>query len=309
MAPTRTRLTLGGDLEVGRIGYGAMRLTGEGLWGEYADHEGGIRLLRQAVEAGVTLIDTADAYGPHTNELLIREALHPYPEQLVIATKGGFVRGGSELSSLSPIGNANYLRQSAHLSARRLGVEQIDLYYLHTGWAQDASFEEQIGTLAELRQQGLIKHIGLSNVTPEQLRAAQAIVDIAAVTAHYNVVARQEAELLKAATEAGLVFSPWQPVSLSTPGAPTDTAGPDASRRVIEPIAARHGATGSQIALAWLLAQSPAMMPVPGTTSLAHVRENLAAQDLELSAEDLQAINGIASAETAIRPDLLETSL
>lgn len=309
MAPTRTRLKLGGDLEVGRIGYGAMRLTGEGLWGEYADREGGIRLLRQAVEGGVTLIDTADAYGPHTNELLIREALHPYPEQLVIATKGGFVRGGRELSSLSPIGNANYLRQSAHLSARRLGVEQIDLYYLHTGWAQDASFEEQVGTLAELRQQGLIKHIGLSNVSPEQLRAARSIVEIAAVTAHYNVVARQEAELLEAATEAGLVFSPWQPVSLSTPGAPIDTAGPEAARRVIEPIAARHGATGSQIALAWLLAQSPAMMPVPGTTNLAHVRENLAAQDLELSAEDLQAINGIASAGTATQSDLQETFL
>ncbi|MFC5261544.1 aldo/keto reductase [Kribbella qitaiheensis] len=309
MAPTRTRLTLGGDLEVGRIGYGAMRLTGEGLWGEYADREGGIRLLRQAVEDGVTLIDTADAYGPHTNELLIREALHPYPEQLVIATKGGFVRGGRELSSLSPIGNANYLRQAAHLSARRLGVEQIDLYYLHTGWAQDASFEEQVGTLAELRQQGLIKHIGLSNVSPEQLRAARSIVEIAAVTAHYNVVAQQEAELLEAATEAGLVFSPWQPVSLSTPGAPIDTAGPEAARRVIEPIAVRHGATSSQIALAWLLAQSPAMMPVPGTTNLAHVRENLAAQDLELSAEDLQAINSIASAGTATQSDLQETFL
>lgn len=309
MAPTRTRLKLGGDLEVGRIGYGAMRLTGEGLWGEYTDREGGIRLLRQAVEDGVTLIDTADAYGPHTNELLIREALHPYPEQLVIATKGGFVRGGRELTSLSPIGNANYLRQAAHLSARRLGVEQIDLYYLHTGWAQDASFEEQVGTLAELRQQGLIKHIGLSNVSPEQLRAARSIVEIAAVTAHYNVVARQEAELLEAATEAGLVFSPWQPVSLSTPGAPIDTAGPEAARRVIKPIAARHGATGSQIALAWLLAQSPAMMPVPGTTNLAHVRENLAAQDLELSAEDLQAINGIASAGTATQSDLQETFL
>jgi aryl-alcohol dehydrogenase-like predicted oxidoreductase len=155
----------------------------------------------------------------------------------------------------------------------------------------------------------LIKHIGLSNVSPEQLRAARSIVEIAAVTAHYNVVARQEAELLEAATEAGLVFSPWQPVSLSTPGAPIDTAGPEAARRVIEPIAARHGATGSQIALAWLLAQSPAMMPVPGTTNLAHVRENLAAQDLELSAEDLQAIKGIASAGTATQSDLQETFL
>ena len=213
-----TTITLGGDLQVGRIGYGAMRLTGTNGWGEYADRDGGIALLRQAVEAGVTLIDTADVYGPHTNELLIREALHPYPEHLVIATKGGFVRGGLEVSTFDVIGNANYLRQCAYMSARRLGVEQIDLYYLHSGYAKDASFEDQVGTLAELRQQGLIRHIGLSNVTPDQLRAARQIVDIAAVTAHFNVVARQEGTLLDAALEAGAVFVPWQPVSLTAPG-------------------------------------------------------------------------------------------
>src|SRR6266436_6332302 len=172
-------ITLGGDLRVGRIGYGAMRLTGQNLWGEYADRDGGIALLRHAVESGVTLIDTADVYGPHTNELLIREALHPYPEHLVIATKGGFVRGGLEVSTFEAIGNANYLRQCAYMSARRLGVERIDLYYLHSG---------------------------LSNVTPDQLRSARRIVAIAAVTAHFNVVARQEATLLDAAIEAGAVF-------------------------------------------------------------------------------------------------------
>ncbi|MDX6354697.1 MAG: pyridoxine 4-dehydrogenase [Streptomyces sp.] len=290
----RTQLTLGGDLRVGRVGYGAMRLTGTNGWGEYPDRAGGIALLRQAVDAGVTLIDTADVYGPHTNELLIREALHPYPDDLVIATKGGFVRGGSEYSTIDAVGDANYLWQSAHLSARRLGVERIDLYYLHSGWAKDASFEDQVGTLAELRRQGLIRHIGLSNVTPGQLRAAREIVEIAAVTAHFNLVDRHEAALLDAAVEGGAVFAPWQPVSLSTPGAPTDTAGPDAARRVLGPIASRHGATVSQVALAWLLARSPAVMPIPGTTSLAHVRENLAAQDIELSAEDIRSISGLA---------------
>jgi aryl-alcohol dehydrogenase-like predicted oxidoreductase len=290
----RDLMTLGGDLQVGRIGYGAMQLTGPHRWGDYPDHDGGIALLRQAVEAGVTLIDTADVYGPHTNELLIREALHPYPEHLVIATKGGFVRGGVDHTTIDAIGNTNYLQQCAYLSARRLGVEQIDLYYLHSGRAKDASFEDQVGTLAELRQQGLIRHIGLSNVTPDQLRAARQIVDIAAVTAHFNVVARQQAPLLDAALAAGAVFVPWQPVSLSTPGSPTDTGGPEAVRRILEPIASRHGATISQIALAWLLARSPAIMPVPGTTSIAHLRENLDAQDIELSREDIQSINSIA---------------
>ncbi|MFG1642411.1 aldo/keto reductase [Amycolatopsis sp. NPDC049252] len=275
-----------------RIGYGAMRLTGPGHWGEYPDREAGIKLLRQVVDAGVTLIDTADVYGPHTNEILIRDALHPYPEHLLIATKGGFVRSGPEISTIAAIGHRQYLRQSAKLSARRLGVERIGLYYLHSGHARDASFEEQVGTLAELREEGVIERIGLSNVTLGQLRAAQAIVEISAVTAHYNVVDRHEQPLLDAATEAGAVFVPWQPVSLGTPGEPTDTAGPAAVRRVLEPIAARHGATVSQVALAWLLDRSAAVRPIPGTTSLAHVRENLAAQDLVLSREELAAITG-----------------
>jgi aryl-alcohol dehydrogenase-like predicted oxidoreductase len=300
-----TTITLGGDLRVGRIGYGAMRLTGPNLWGEYADRDGGIALLRQAVEAGVTLIDTADVYGPHTNELLIRDAVHPYPGHLVIATKGGFVRGGpvgARPTLIDAVGNANYLRQCAYLSARRLGVEQIDLYYLHSGRAKDASFEDQVGTLAELRKRGLIRHIGLSNVTPGQLRAARQIVEISAVTAHFNVVARQEAVLLDASIEAGAVFVPWQPVSLTAPGAPTDTGGPEAVRRVLEPIASRHGATIAQIALAWLLGRSPAIMPVPGTTSIGHLRENLDAQDIELSREDIGSINSIAPEGAGTRP-------
>ncbi|MDX3071756.1 aldo/keto reductase [Streptomyces sp. MI02-7b] len=289
----RRTLALGGDLHVGRIGYGAMRLTGPELWGPYPDHDGGVRLLRQAVEAGVTLIDTADVYGPHTNEELIRAALHPHRDGLAIATKGGFVRGGRDLSTISAVGNAHYLRQCVHTSARRLGVERIDLYYLHSGWARDASFEEQVGTLAALRQEGLIRHIGLSNVTPAQLAAARGIAPIAAVTAHFNVAARGEAALLEATAAAGAVFVPWQPVSLTPPGAATDTGGPEALRAVLGPVAARHGATVPQVALAWLLARSPAVLPIPATTSIGHLRENLAARDLVLTAEEIAAITAL----------------
>lgn len=280
---TRSTITLGGDLEVGRIGFGAMQLTGPKYWGDYPDHDGGISLLREVVEAGVTLIDTADVYGPHSNELLIREALHPYPEHLVIATKGGFVRGGTEFSTVDAIGNANYLRQCVHMSARRLGLEQIMLYYLHSGRAKDATFEDQVNTLAELRDQGFIRHIGLSNITAEQFAAARRIVDIAAVTAHFNVVARDQAGLVDAVIEADAVFVPWQPVSLSPPGSPNDTAGSEKVRRVLQPIASAHEATISQVALAWLLERAPRIMPVPGTTSRAHLLENLDAQDVELS--------------------------
>jgi pyridoxine 4-dehydrogenase len=290
MARHPITITLGGDLRVGRIGYGAMRLTGPDLWGDYPDRPAGIALLRQAVEAGVTLIDTADVYGPHSNELLVRDALHPYPAGLVIATKGGFVRGGRDLSTIDAIGNPRYLRQCVVLSARRLGVDRIDLYYLHSGRAADAPFEDQVATLAELRAEGLIGLIGLSNVTVAQLHAARKITDIAAVTAHFNVAARQQAPLLDAAAAAGAVFCPWQPVSLTAPGASTDTGGSEALRRVLAPIAARHGATIPQVALAWLLARSPAIAPIPATTSIGHVRENLAAQDLDLTPGDLAAI-------------------
>jgi pyridoxine 4-dehydrogenase len=288
-------ITIGGDLRVGRIGYGAMRLTGPDVWGEYPDRDGGIALLRGAVDAGVTLIDTADVYGPHSNELLIRDALHPYPEDLVIATKGGFVRGGREFSTVDAIGNRNYLRQCVYLSARRLGVDQIDLYYLHSGRATDTPFVDQVLALAEMRKEGMIRHIGLSNVTTGQLRAARQVTEIAAVTAYFNVAARQEGALLDAAAEAGTVFAPWQPVSLTRPGDPTDTGGADEFRRVLGGIAARHEATIPQVTLAWLLARSPAIMPIPATTSPIHLRENLAAQDLELTDADIRSIDGLAS--------------
>src|SRR3954452_25528107 len=180
-------ITVGGELTVGRIGFGAMRLTGDQVWGEYPDHDGGIALLRHVVDSGVTFIDTADVYGPHANEELIREALHPYPDELVIATKGGFVRGGQDYSTLGAVGNPNYLRQSVHMSLRRLGLERIDLYSLHSGTATDAPFAEHVGVLAEMQAQGLIRHIGLSNVTVTQFEAAREIVEIAALTAAYGL--------------------------------------------------------------------------------------------------------------------------
>jgi aryl-alcohol dehydrogenase-like predicted oxidoreductase len=283
------QITIGGDLRVNRIGYGAMKLTGDQVWGPYPDHDHAVRVLRGVVEAGVNLIDTADVYGPHANELLIKEALHPYPEDLVIATKGGFVRGGFDYSTLDAVGNPNYLRQSAHMSARRLGVDAIDLYYLHSGRALDAPFEDQVGVLAELRQAGLIRHVGLSNVTLGQLRAAQSIVPVAAVTALYNVTARVGADLLAAAEEDRIVFSPWHPV--------TTTDGPLAPRgaEVLPPIAAAHGASVRQVALAWQLQGSPQALPIPGTTSLAHLHENLQARSIVLSPQEMRAIDDITA--------------
>jgi hypothetical protein len=285
------QITIGGELSVHRIGYGAMKLTGDQVWGPYPDHDHAIRVLRGVVDAGINLIDTADVYGPHENELLIRDALHPYPESLVIATKGGFVRGGFDYNTLDAVGNPNYLRQSARLSARRLGLDAIDLYYLHSGRALDAPFEDQVGVLAELRQAGLIRHVGLSNVTLAQLRAAQSIVPIAAVTALYNVTARAGADLLAAAEADRIVFSPWHPV--------TTTDGPLAARAasVLPPIAAHHDATLQQIALAWQLQGSPQALPIPGTTSLAHLHENLRAQSITLSPDEMRAIDGIAAGE------------
>ena len=283
-------ITIGDGLRVNRIGYGAMKLTGDQVWGPYPDQEHAIGVLRGVVDAGITLIDTADVYGPHTNEQLIKEALHPYPDDLVIATKGGFVRGGLDYDTLDAVGNVNYLRQSANMSAQRLGVDAIDLYYLHSGRAADAPFEDQVGVLAELRQAGLIRNVGLSNVTLEQLRIAQAIVPIAAVTAIYNVTVRVGADLLKAAEQDGVAFSPWHPVTI--------TDGPLASRaaEVIPPIAAAHEATIQQIALAWQLQGSRQSVPIPGTTSLEHLRQNLQAESILLSDAEMQALDDIASA-------------
>jgi aryl-alcohol dehydrogenase-like predicted oxidoreductase len=216
-AANEETITIGGDLTLGRIGYGAMQLTGDQVWEEYPDHDGGIALLRHVVNSGITFIDTADVYGPHSNELLIREALYPYPQDLVIATKGGFVRGGHAYDTLRAVGNPNYLRQSVHMSLRRLGLDRIDLYYLHSGTATDAPFADQVGVLAEFKEQGLIRHIGPSNVTVEQFEAAREIVEIAALTANYNLGTRLGAAHLLAAERAGVVFSPWGPTRIDGP--------------------------------------------------------------------------------------------
>jgi pyridoxine 4-dehydrogenase len=288
---TGNTVTIGGDRTVGNIGYGAMQLTGPKVWGEYPDHDRGVALLRQVVADGVTFIDTADVYGPHSNEELIREALYPYPEDLVIATKGGFVRGGPEYSDMSAVGNKYYLRQAAYLSMRRLGLDHIDLYYLHTPRMTDAPFEEVIETLAGLRQDGVIRHIGLSNVSAGQLAAALAITDIAAVTVHYNVAVRLGAAVRALAAERAIVFSPWHP------GAVPGGADGAPFHAVIDPIAAKYDATPQQVALAWQLRRTPGALPIPGTTSAAHLRENLAAVSIGLTGEEVDAITALAPEE------------
>jgi aryl-alcohol dehydrogenase-like predicted oxidoreductase len=273
-------ITIGGDLTVRRIGFGAMQLTGDQVWGEYPDHDGGIALLRHVVDSGVTFIDTADVYGPHSNEQLIREALHPYPADLVIATKGGFVRGGHDYSTLGAVGNPNYLRQSVHMSLRRLGLERIDLYYLHSGTATDAPFDEQVGVLAELKSQGLIRHIGLSNVTVEQFEAAREIVEISALTANYNLGTRVGSAHLAAAERAGVVFSPWGPTRFNGPNV-------ENIRKAVDGIARRHGSTPHQVALTWHLHRSPNTLPIPGTRTISHFDANIGAARIGLTAEEV----------------------
>jgi len=282
-------VTIGGDLTVGAIGYGAMQLTGPKVWGEYPDHDRAIALLREVVALGVTYIDTADVYGPHANEELIREALHPYPENLVIATKGGFVRGGPEYSDMSAVGNKYYLRQAAYMSMRRLGLDHIDLYYLHTPTMTDAPFEEIVQTLDGMRQDGLIRHIGLCNISADQLRTALSITDIAAVTVQYTVAVRDGAAVRQLAQDEGIVFSPWHP------GAIPVGADGEPFHAVIDAIAQRHDATPQQIALAWQLHRTPGSLPIPGTTNVEHLRENLAAVDLILSPAEVDAITGLAT--------------
>src|SRR5262245_3756670 len=277
-------VAIGGDLVVGPIGYGAMQLTGPKVWGEYSDHDGAIALLREVVAAGVTFIDTADVYGPHSNEELIREALHPYPDGLVIATKGGFVRGGPEYSDLGAVGNRLYLRQAAYMSMRRLGLDRIDLYYLHSPTMTDVPFQEVVGSLAEMREDGLIRHIGLSNVSADQLRAAMSITDIAAVTVEYNVAVRDGDAVRRLAEDAGIVFSPWHPGAV-----PAGDEG-ETFHAVIDPIAVAHDATPQQVALAWQLHRTAQALPIPGTTSVQHLKENLAAAHVALTEDEVDAI-------------------
>jgi aryl-alcohol dehydrogenase-like predicted oxidoreductase len=262
---------IGGDLPVVRLGYGAMQITGPGIWGEPRDRTEAIRVLRRAVELGVTFIDTADSYGPYVSEELIREALHPYGEKLVIATKAGLVRMGPD--RWHPVGRPEYLRQEAELSLRRLGLERIDLFQLHR-IDPLVPLAEQLGVLAELQQEGKIRHIGLSEVSVEEIRSAREVATIATVQNLYNLVNRRSEDVLELCEREDIGFIPWFPIAtgeLARPGGPLD------------PIARETGATPAQLALAWLLRRSPVMLPIPGTSSVAHVQENVEAATLALT--------------------------
>ena len=273
---------IGGDLEVRRLGYGAMQILGEGRWGEPADHDGAIAVLRRAVELGVDFIDTADSYGPFVSEDLIREALHPYGH-VRIATKAGFTRQGPHVWTVC--GHPAYLRQCAEMSLRRLGVETIDLYQLHR-IDPDFPLADQLGVYAELVAEGKVRHVGLSEVSVEDLEAAQEIVPIATVQNLYNVANRQSEALLDVCAEQGIGFIPWFPVASGQIAAP---GGPLAA------IAARTGHTPAQLSLAWLLRRSPVMLPIPGTKSISHVEENCAAALVELDDATDAELDALAS--------------
>ncbi|WP_458315735.1 aldo/keto reductase [Mycolicibacterium brisbanense] len=275
-------IALGGDLDVARLGFGSMRLTGKGVWGPPDDHDEAIRVLRRAVELGVTFIDTADSYGPYVAEHLIREALHPYPEDLVIATKAGLLRTGPDV--WVPLGNPSYLRQEVEMSLRRLGVARIDLFQLHR---VDTNFplDDQVGVLEEMKAEGKIRHIGLSEVDVEQLKAAQRITPIASVQNLYNLANRSAEPVLNEAAAQGIAFIPWFPLAAG-PLAATD--GP------LHQLAVDHGATPSQLALAWLLRRSPAMLPIPGTSRVGHLEQNIAAAQITLSDVEFDAVSAAA---------------
>jgi pyridoxine 4-dehydrogenase len=275
-------LTLGGDMTVHRLGFGAMRITGEGIWGEPADRDGAIAVLRRAVELGVNLIDTADSYGPEVSENLIAEALHPYPDGLVIATKGGLVRDGP--GKWRPDCRPERLKQCCEASLKRLQLDEIDLYQLH---APDSNvpYEESVGALAELREQGKIRHVGISNVGRTQLEQAQAIVPIVSIQNRYSLTARDSEEVLKVCESQTLGFIPWFPL---------DT-GSLVNADELQAIADAHEATSGQVAIAWLLHHSPVTLPIPGTSKVAHLEQNIAAAALHLSDDELARVEAAAA--------------
>jgi aryl-alcohol dehydrogenase-like predicted oxidoreductase len=272
---------IGDDLTVNRLGYGAMRITGEGTWGEPADPAECIRVLRRAVELGVNFIDTADSYGPEVSERLIAEALHPYPEGLVIATKAGFERPGPDKWVVN--GDPAYLRRQCESSLRRLKVDRIDLFQLHR-IDRKVPADEQFGVLADMQDEGMIRHVGLSEVTVEQLEEALDTLDIVTVQNRYNLVDRDYEDVLDHCEREGIGFIPWYPLLT---GKLAENDGPLARA------AERLDATPAQIALAWLLARSPVMLPIPGTSKVAHLEQNLAAAALELSAIEVAELGEI----------------
>ncbi|MFE2184176.1 aldo/keto reductase [Streptomyces sp. NPDC059455] len=301
---TASTLSLGGDLTVNRLGYGAMHLTGPGVWGPPENPDQAVRLLRRAVDdLGVNFIDTADSYGPGYNEELIRKALHPYPDHLVIATKGGMLRTGPDdwvrAEGRNPyivaLGRPEYLRQQVEVSLHRLGLERIDLYQLHR-IDPLVPLEDQLGALAELREQGKIRHIGLSGqpeVTIEQLEQAAEIVDIVAVENLYNIADRSGESILRYAEQRGMVFIPWFPLGHG------DLVGPGG---VLTKAAERYGVTGAQLGLAWLLRHASNTLLIPGTTSVAHLEENLRADEVRLTDSQWDEIEALCATVTPWRP-------
>jgi pyridoxine 4-dehydrogenase len=282
LAESAGTFTLGGDLIVNRLGFGAMRITGEGIWGEPKDPDEARRVLRRAVELGVNFIDTADSYGPEVSENLIAEALHPYPKDLIIATKGGFTRSGP--NKWAEVGRPEYLRQCVEMSLRRLKVERIDLYQLHR-IDPKVPVEESLGALKEFQKEGKIRHIGLSEVSPKEIDKASKTVNVVSVQNLYNLSDRKHEKVLKYCEQRQIGFIPWFPVAsgkLAQPGGALDQA------------AKKHGATVAQLSLAWLLFHSPVMLPIPGTSSVKHLEENVGAAKVHLSAEEFQTIERAA---------------
>src|SRR6202789_2030418 len=273
---------LGGDLKVNRLGFGAMRITGEGIWGEPKDRETAKRVLGRAAELGVNFIDTADSYGPDVSELLIGEALAPYPKGVVIATKAGLTRQGP--NEWLPVGRPEYLQQQVEMSLRRLKLERIDLWQLHRIDPQ-VPVEESLGVIRKLQDQGKIRHVGLSEVNPHEIDQARKVIDIVSVQNHYNIGDRQHEDVVAYCTKHKLAFIPWFPVAagkLAKPGGKLDAA------------AKKYGATVSQLSLAWLLQRSPVMLPIPGTSSIKHLEENIAAADVILTDAEWKEIENSA---------------
>lgn len=273
---------LGGDLTINRLGFGAMRITGEGIWGPPKDAESAKKVLQKAVELGVNFIDTADSYGPYVSEELIGEALAPYKAGVVIATKGGLVRTGP--NKWLPVGRPEYLEQEVHMSLRRLKLDTIDLWQLHR-IDPKVPVEESLSTIAKLQKQGKIKHIGLSEVKPAEIEQARKMVEIVSVQNEYNIGQRKSEDTLEYCEKNNIAFIPWFPVAagkLAQPGGKLDT------------VAKNHHATVSQLSLAWLLHRSPVIVPIPGTSSVEHLEENVKSQDVELSDSEWQELEAAA---------------
>lgn len=273
---------LGGDLDIHRLGFGAMRITGEGIWGEPKNADEAHNVLRRAVELGINFIDTADSYGPEVSERLIGEALYPYPKDLVIATKGGLVRSGP--NQWQPVGRPEYLHQQVEMSLRRLKLERIDLYQLHRIDPQ-VPVEESLGKLKELQKAGKIRHIGLSEVKPNEIERARKTADIVSVQNKYNISDRAHEDTLEYCEKHNLGFIPWFPVAagkLAASGGPLDS------------VAKQHGASVAQLSIAWLLHRSKVMLPIPGTSSVRHLEENIASAGLKLSDDEWKKLERAA---------------